>query len=257
MAVQLGMYTVNSQGQSEAADPYELSLIASNNTEVVPASFSSQGWNVVITVVAGTVNGLTTAPSISLAGSTNPATVDLAPYYDQVGLSSDNATGPGNLDGGGHSYSANALGGTVLNWQGVPFVLGPADQDDVVQAASQTIPLPSGNYTVLFIIGTAVQGGNRGTFTMHYTDGSTSVVTQEFSDWANSSSNPGEYVVSDDVLSELQPDQRAANSDNVCVRLQLAHFRRENTPERHLAGQYGHQDPVDGPGRPPVPGQFE
>ena len=194
-AVQIGMDAVSSQGQSEAADPYELSLIVSNNTEIVPASFSSQGWNVVIPVVAGTVNGLTTAQTISLPGSTTPAPVNLAPYYNQVGLTSDNATGPGNLDGGGYSYSANALGGGIINWQGVPFVLGPAGENDVVQAAGQTIPLPSGNYTALFLIGTAVQGGQTGTFTMQYTDGSTSVVTQEFSDWANDSSNPGEYVV--------------------------------------------------------------
>ena len=140
-------------------------------------------------------NGLTTAQTISLPGSTTPAPVNLAPYYNQVGLTSDNATGPGNLDGGGYSYSANALGGGIINWQGVPFVLGPAGQNDVVQAAGQTIPLSSGNYTALFLIGTAVQGGKTGTFTMHYTDGSTSVVNQEFSDWANDSSNPGEYVV--------------------------------------------------------------
>jgi len=194
-AVQLGIDAVNSQGQSEAADPYELSLIASNNTEIVPATFSSQGWNVVIPVVAGTVNGLTTAQTINLPGSTTPAQVNLAPYYNQVGLSSDNATGHGNLDGGGYSYSANALGGGIINWQGVPFVLGPAGQNNVVQAAGQTIPLPSGNYTALLLIGTAVQGGKTGTITMHYTDGSTSVVTQEFSDWAYDSSNPGEYVV--------------------------------------------------------------
>jgi hypothetical protein len=194
-AVQIGMDAVNSQDESEAADPYELSLTVSNNTEIVPSSFSSQGWNVVIPVVAGTVNGLTTAKTISLEGATTPAPVDLAPYYNQVGVSSDNATGPGNLDGGGYSYSANALGGGIINWQGVPFVLGPAGQNNVVQAASQTIPLPSGNYTALFLIGTAVQGGQSGTFTLHYSDGSTSVVTQKFSDWANDASNPGESVV--------------------------------------------------------------
>src|SRR5208337_5607504 len=41
-AVQLGMDAVSGQGQSEAADPYELSLIARATTEIVPASFSSQ-----------------------------------------------------------------------------------------------------------------------------------------------------------------------------------------------------------------------
>ncbi|HKM52067.1 MAG TPA: hypothetical protein VJY33_01585, partial [Isosphaeraceae bacterium] len=97
-AVQLGEQSVPGPNQDVPADPYELSVIASNNTEIVPASFSSQGWNVVISVVTGTVNGLTTAQTISLPGSTTPAPVNLAPYYNQVGLTSDNATGPGNLD---------------------------------------------------------------------------------------------------------------------------------------------------------------
>ncbi len=203
-AIQVGMDAVNSQDASETADPYELSLAVSNNTALVPASFSSQGWGVVISVVAGTVNGLTTAQTISLPAPTafllslpfgSLAPVNLAPNYDQVGLTTDNATATGNLDGGGFSYSANALGSPVINWQGVPFLLGPADQDDVVQALSQTIAVPSADATSLLLIGTAVQGGQSGTFTLHYTDGTTSMVTQEFSDWAYPASNPRESVV--------------------------------------------------------------
>src|SRR5208282_3605860 len=161
------------------ADPYELAVTASNNTEIVPVSYSSSlDSNVTINAIAGTVIGTPITPSqpsltISLPGATNPGAVNLAPYYDQVGFSSDNATGSGNLDGGGYSYSSNALGGGIVNWGGVPFVLGPVGQNDVVEADSQTIPLPSGNYT----------------------DGSTSQVTQQFSDWANNSSNTGEFVV--------------------------------------------------------------
>ena len=61
--VQLGKNAV--KPVNRAADPYELSLIASNNTEIVPASFSSAGWNAVVSVVAGTVNDQTTAQTIS------------------------------------------------------------------------------------------------------------------------------------------------------------------------------------------------
>src|SRR5208337_1103937 len=91
--------------------------------------------------------------------------------------------------------SSNAIGGSIINWLGVPFVLGPVGQNDVVQAAGQTIPLPTGNYSAIFLFATGVQGDQSGTFTVHYTNGSTSVVTQEFSDWTSNSSNPGEQVV--------------------------------------------------------------
>src|SRR5208282_1778374 len=50
------------------------------------------------------------------------------------------ATGPGNLDGGGYSYSSNAIGVTIVDWVGVPFTLGPVGQNDVVEAYGQTIP---------------------------------------------------------------------------------------------------------------------
>ena len=180
--------------RTSPADPYELAVTASNNSQILPSSFTSQGWDAVISVVTGTVNGSSTAQTISLPGSTIPGVVNLAPYYNLVGITSDNDTAPGELDGGNYSYSSNALGGSIVNWLGVPFVLGPASQSDVVTTAGQTIPLPTGNFTALFLLATGVFGNQSGTFTIHYTDGSTSVVTQDFSDWANNSSNPGEFV---------------------------------------------------------------
>jgi len=194
--VQIGEQSAPGPNQDVQADPYELSVIASNNTEIVPVSYSSSpNSNVIVNVVGGTVNGITTAQTISLPGATVPGSVNLSPYYNQIGITSDNATGSGNLDGGGYSYSSNALGGSIVNWLGVPFVLGPVGQNDVVQATGQTIPLPTGNYSAIFLFATGVLGEQSGMFTVHYTDGSTSVVTQEFSDWASNSSNPGEYVV--------------------------------------------------------------
>ena len=193
--VQVGKNAVNASGQSVTADPYELSVIASNNTEIVPASFSSAGWNAVISAVAGTVNHQTTPQSIVLNAATIPGVVDLAPYMNQVGLTADNATSPGNLDGGGYSYSSTAMGGSVVDWAGSTYVLGLAGQNNVVQAAGQTIPLPSGFYTSLRLLGAAVNGARSGSFTIHYTDGTTSVVTQSFSDWAYPASYPNESIV--------------------------------------------------------------
>ena len=114
-----------------------------------PASFSSQGWGLVISVVAGTVNGLTTAQTISLAAplpfcyrspSRHSRRSTLLRTTTRSASPPIMPRRPGNLDGGGYSYSADAAGGAVINWQGVPFVARTADQNDVVQAAGQTIP---------------------------------------------------------------------------------------------------------------------
>ncbi len=193
--VEIEMEAVNGQGQSEPSDPYELSLTASNNCVIEPASATSVDTKAVIAVVAGTVNGVTTAQTLSLPGATSTEPVNLAPYDNEIGITSNNATGVGNLDGGGFSYSSDALGGGIVNWQGIPFLLGPTGRVNVVQAAGQTIPLPAGNDSALDLLATAVQGNQIGTFILHYTDGSTVVVSQAFSDWAHDSSNPGESVV--------------------------------------------------------------
>jgi hypothetical protein len=190
-AVQVGESTKTG---SPAADPYELSITAANNTQMVPTSFTSAGSTVQLQDVAGTLNGQTTWTNL-LPSSATFATVNIAPHFSQVGLTTDNATSSGNLDGGGYSYSSNALGGSTVSWGGIPFALGPAGNQDVVQATGQTIQLPFGNYSALYVLGTRVQGGQTDTITLHYTDGSTSTVNQGFSDWANHTTNTGESVV--------------------------------------------------------------
>ncbi len=197
-AVELGKYAVNGQGQSEAADPYELSLIASNNTEMVPVSFSSAGWNAVLSAVAGTVNGQTTAQTISLKAMdalSPPPQVSLSSSFNLVGLTADDETNLGNLDGGGYSYSINAIGGSVVSWGASTFDLGPAGQPDAVSAIGQTILLPTSSATSLQFLASGVNGAQTGTFKVNYSDGTSTNFTQSVSDWANNSSEPGETVV--------------------------------------------------------------
>ncbi|MGC8641638.1 MAG: hypothetical protein ACP5XB_17365 [Isosphaeraceae bacterium] len=180
----------------EEGDSYELSLTALNNTTVVPASF---GYSVQMEEEAGTINGTQiTSPQYSnLNASPLPGVVNLAPYYNQVGLTPDNATAYGNLDGGGYSYSATALSGTgSISYDGQTFLLGPQQgiegQHNVVQATGQTISVPSGNYTSIWLLGAAVQGAHSGQFTINYTGGS-DPWTLTFSDWASPGS--GDTIV--------------------------------------------------------------
>src|SRR5271165_2597438 len=75
------------------------------------------------------------------------------------------------------------------------FNLGSAGQNNVVSANNQTVVLPGGTYTALQLLAASVFGPQSGTFTVQYSDGTSSTFTQSFSDWAVNSSEPGESVV--------------------------------------------------------------
>lgn len=120
--------------------------------------------------------------------------VNLSSFYNRAGIWSDGRTFAGGLDNSGSAYSANLLG--TPGWNGVAFTLGPANANDVVSCAGQTITLPAGNFTSLQILGTAVDGSQSGqTLTVTYTDNSTTVLSQSFSDWVFPQNYPGESVV--------------------------------------------------------------
>jgi len=124
-----------------------------------------------------------------------PSQVSLGNNYNLVGLTSNTGTTPGNLDGYGRSYSINALGGGTVAWGSNSFNLGGDGANNVIQATGQTILLQPGNYSTLRILATAANSVESGTFTINYTDGTSTIVTQQFSTWFTNSSEPGETVV--------------------------------------------------------------
>ena len=120
--------------------------------------------------------------------------VDLSAQYNAVGIAHDGATFAltSGLDGGGVSYSGALLGRSV-SWQNVSFTLGPPDAPDTVSCRGQVVPLPSGRYSGLWLLGTAINGGRRSQdLTVTYTDGTTAALTQNFSDWYAPGRFPGE-----------------------------------------------------------------
>jgi hypothetical protein len=98
----------------------------------------------------------------------------------------------GGLDGQGYSYSANLLTTSrVLN--GTLLKFGPANVADAVACSGQTILLPAGNFSRLTLFATAVEGNQTSqTFTVTYTDGTSSKFTQSFSDWFTPQKYAGE-----------------------------------------------------------------
>lgn len=144
--------------------------------------------------------------------------VDLSSAFNVSGIYTDGTTisGPG-FDTTGCGYSSVAMAETApgpaggMNPSGttsyptlslpqssntITFNFGPANQPNAVtgctpvgtascsvSTAAGTISLPAGEFTELELIGTGVEGGQTGTVTVGYTDGSSDNFIQGFSDW--------------------------------------------------------------------------
>lgn len=146
-----------------------------------------------------------------------------------VGMVSDGTSFTnGGVDHNGHAYSWDAIPGSdsaTLSWNGVSFGLGSAaslavnglggrqaNQPNVVHSQGQTIKLSQAQINfqidttnkgldqavnVLNLAGAAVNGGKAGqTIRLNYTDGTSEIWTQSFSDWCAPNYNPNEGIVS-------------------------------------------------------------
>ncbi|MFC8587066.1 NEW3 domain-containing protein [Streptomyces sp. NPDC057217] len=116
---------------------------------------------------------------------------NLAAAYNNVGVTDESDTKPGDYDGGGNSFSAQKLadaglrpGGTVnalgaeLRWPNVP-----SGTRNNVSAAGQAIAL-SGKGGKLVFLGSGVTSGASGTATVYYTDGTSGTGSFGFPNWS-------------------------------------------------------------------------
>jgi len=140
----------------------------------------------------------TTGATVSIPYPSIPAA------YTNPGVTDDSDTAPGNLDGGGASYSAQALaaatpsltpGGTFTH-DGLTFTWpdpAPGTPNNIV-ATGQTIPV-SGTGSTLGIVGTADYGAASGTAVITYSDGTTQPFSLAYSDWwSNSAATGGDIL---------------------------------------------------------------
>jgi beta-glucosidase len=127
----------------------------------------------------------------------------LSAAYDNVGITDNSNPAPGNFDGTGDSYSAEALaagtptsltaggqatiGGTTFTW---PSETGSADN---VVADGQIIDL-TGSGTDLGFLGAGAFGEANGTGTITYTDGTTQQFSIAMNDWYNNAAISGDQV---------------------------------------------------------------
>jgi len=79
----------------------------------------------------------------------------------------------------------------------VNFQLGGPDQPNCIPALGQTIAVPQGAYAMLNLAGAAVNGAQQNQqITLNFTDGSTAIWTQSFSDWGSPQNFGHEAIIS-------------------------------------------------------------
>jgi streptogramin lyase len=104
----------------------------------------------------------------------------------------------GGFDSNGYAYSWEALGGTpTLGWNGVTFDLGSPNQPDFTSAVGQKIDVAQGDFNTLNLAAAAVNGSQTNQpITLNFTDGSSVVWTQSFSDWGGPQNYGHESIIS-------------------------------------------------------------
>lgn len=114
----------------------------------------------------------------------------VAAAFDNVGITSDSDTGPGDLDGSGYSLSAQALTaagyppGTAITHAGLTFTWpdAAAGQQDNITAGGQAIVAGTAGSTLGFLV-TGSYGPASGTGTVLYSDGGSQPFTLTAPDW--------------------------------------------------------------------------
>ncbi|MBO2452725.1 GH92 family glycosyl hydrolase [Actinomadura barringtoniae] len=182
----------------KANPPAGITVTPSSGTLKVPASGHAD-QQVTISVAADAKVDYHSVPfEIPGAGDAG-VTVNVAHkgtiewYQNNAGISDDDNPGLANFDGGGWSYSSQALAaagfgpGKQVTWNGFTFGWPgrKPGQLDNVQAMGQTVELTDAPKAgKLAFLGSAGNGDVQTTVTVTYTDGSTQNATVGLSDWA-------------------------------------------------------------------------
>lgn len=125
-----------------------------------------------------------------------PIAAALNSYFNRAGMYSDSVTftnpATGGADLGGAAYSASLLGGSQV-WTNTLFNFGAANVTNIISAANQIVTLPAGNFSVVRMLASGVQGNQASqVFIVKYTDNTTSTFVQSLSDWFSPQSFAGE-----------------------------------------------------------------
>ncbi|MBY0502834.1 MAG: RICIN domain-containing protein [Bryobacteraceae bacterium] len=175
--------------------PTGVTSSVNGNTLTLTAAAGAPSSTATVTL-SGTSGALirTATLSLTVAAAVNPngpQPVNLSGAYNVTAVSSDGLAVPnGGFDGNGYSFSGSLLGRT-LTVAGVPFNLATPDAPNAV--ANAVVNLPAGTFSSLSFLASGANGNQAGqTFTVTYTDGTSTAFTQSVSDWFTPQGFPGE-----------------------------------------------------------------
>ena len=184
-------------GAALGATPIKIAGSVSPNGTTVSTAFTDSN-NAALTIspaptnesnnpVVGNVNvqALATSPT---------APVNLASSFNQVGSTAKGAKFRGGLDGDGQALNGSLMGATQVI-DGLTFNLGGMGANNIIAATGQVINLAAGQFSRLALLATSVYGSQLNqVFTVKYSDGTSSTLTQNLSDWLQPKTFSGESI---------------------------------------------------------------
>jgi predicted alpha-1,2-mannosidase len=202
--------TIGASNATSQPQKVDLSITAPSGVTITPSSATIEvpphgTGTTTLTVAAGgsTTQDFYSAPvtmtmeSTEATQSLNQTVLVASPgsllsTYDNVGISADSDPAEANFDGGGYSYSQQALAadgfspGQAVTVNGVTFTwplpTGGYPDNTTAQGQTVTVDAPAGTQTLAFL-GAANNGPVTAPLTLHYSDGSTSSFWLGLSDW--------------------------------------------------------------------------
>jgi hypothetical protein len=177
-------YTTNGTTPTTSSTVYKGAITVSASTTIEA-----------IAVAPGYTNSAVTSAvyTITPSSGTTPVSVSMA-TADAVYAIGVNGTAVthGGLDYSGDAYSGTLIGNSIT-WNGSTFTMGAAGVAD--GDSWNAITLPAGNYALINMLATGIDGNQPNqTFTVTYTDGSTTTYTQSLSDWLAPQNYAGESI---------------------------------------------------------------
>jgi Domain of unknown function (DUF5703) len=147
---------------------------------------------------------------------------NLAASYNNVGITADTDTDPGNYDGNSSTFSETALTnagagpGAQLSSNGVTYTIpsAAAGTDDNTVAEGQTIDL-SGSAADLGFLVSASYGPASGSGTITYTDGSTQTYSLTAPDWFSTGAPSGGAVAVNSAYLNIQGNTTDSHTADV------------------------------------------
>ena len=184
---------------SAVTDAFHLSNSSGTNLSGsvdIPATGGWQTW----TTVTATVTLPAGQQALTLNQDNGGWNIDSAafaagslPYNVYAIYTNGTSFSTGGADGNGYAFSATLLGASQA-FNGTTFTYGPSNAVDAFSNVS--IPLTQGAYSGLNVLGFAVNANQASqTFTIHYTNGTTSTATRSMSDWCSPQGYSGETTV--------------------------------------------------------------